>query len=147
MEQVGLYDDLRTFLASGEPIKASYCIFQLKNEFGEQNNPRLLKMEQECLRLFHYLIKDVIFSRQFDDAEELIRAYEMIANDSWIQDQKRALQESRLNVLTGISNQREGSVQEVSSGEQNKSVLNFVGLLIALIGIGGVLWLLRSCFL
>ena len=137
MEQVGLYDDLRTFLASGEPIKASYCIFQLKNEFGEQ----------ECLRLFHYLIKDVIFSRQFDDAEELIRAYEMIANDSWIQDQKRALQESRLNVLTGISNQREGSVQEVSSGEQNKSVLNFVGLLIALIGIGGVLWLLRSCFL
>ena len=89
----------------------------------------------------------MIFSRQFDDAEELIRAYEMIANDSWIQDQKRALQESRLNVLTGISNQREGSVQEVSSGEQNKSVLNFVGLLIALIGIGGVLWLLRSCFL
>lgn len=47
-------------------------------------------MEQECLRLFHYLIKDVIFSRQFDDAEELIRAYEMIANDSWIQDQKKS---------------------------------------------------------
>ena len=126
MGQSELYDKLQFFLASGETVKASSCIVRLKKEYGEQNNPQLLKMEQECLRQLRYLIKDRITSTKLDDVNELVGAYETLTNDSWVQDQKKILRVYQTKEPVVMSSQQRGKVQGTFWRKMREAVPGYI---------------------
>ena len=132
MGQSELYDKLQFFLASGETVKASSCIVRLKKEYGEQNNPQLLKMEQECLRQLRYLIKDRITSTKLDDVNELVGAYETLTNDSWVQDQKKILRVYQTKEPAVMSSQQRGKVQGTFWRKMREAVPGYIVFFILL---------------